>query len=153
MHSKTTHRMEQKSVTGKKTRNNSYDIINSRFVSLLEKSRTIKSIYEVMMSDSPDSPASQWLNESGEIVTVSFRILNENVISMASFLSKKLDENEQGCFVGLSMDNSHLWQVCFWALLMSGYKPVLIDVNHKDEMVDYIVESAGVRTILGRQVK
>ena len=127
------------------------NIVSSRFISLFEKSRTMNSIYDVMMSDSLDSPASQWLDDSGDIVTVSFHVFNENVKSMALFLSKRLGENQKGCFVGLSMDNSHLWQACFWGLLMAGYKPVLIDVNHREEMVDYIVESAGLMTILGKE--
>ena len=126
------------------------DIISSRFISLFEKSKTMNSIYEVMMSDYLDSPASQWLDDSGDIVSVSFREFNENVENMAFFLSKKLGDNQKGCFVGLSMDNSHLWQVCFWALLMAGYKPVLVDVTQKEEMVDYIIESAGLQTILGK---
>ena len=126
------------------------DIVSSRFIRLLERSRTMSSIYEIMMSDYTDTPASQWLDESDSIVSVSFHVFNEDVKSMAAFLSKKLGAEQQGCFVGLSMDNSHLWQVCFWALLMAGYKPVLIDVNHGEDMVDYIIESAGIRTIIGR---
>jgi len=130
------------------------DIIRTRFAELLEKPgmiRAMSSIYEIMMSENPelDSPASQWLDDSGAIVTKSFRVLNEDVKSMAAFLSKRLD-GQQGNFVGLSMDNSHLWQVCFWALLMAGFKPVLIDINHKEEMVDYIVENSGAKAILGR---
>jgi len=125
------------------------DFISSRFIHLLEKSRTMSSIYEVMMGDHLDSFASQWLNEAGEVISVSFRTLNENVKSMAAFLSKKLGSSRQGCFAGLSMENSHLWQVCFWALLMAGFKPVLIDINHKEEMVDYIIKSSGAVAILG----
>ena len=128
-------------------------IIKSRFDRLFKKSesmtRSMSSIYEVMMGDCLDSAASQWLDDEGNTVTVTFRTLNEDVKSMAAFLSGKLD-GQQGCFVGLSMENSHLWQVCFWALLMAGFKPILIDVNHKEEMVDYMVECSGARTILGR---
>ena len=129
------------------------NIIKSRFEQLFgspaKASRTMKCMYEIMTGDNLDSPASQWLSDSGEIITMSFGALNENVKSIASFLSKRLD-GQHGNFVGLSMDNSHLWQVCFWALLMSGFKPVLIDINHREEMVDYIVESAGAKAILGR---
>jgi len=137
------------------------EIIKMRFNRLFgtqEKStNSMKRIYEIMMEDiniskfgSPmDSTASQWLDDSGNIISVTFRALNENVKSMAAYLTKRLD-GQQGNYIGLSMDNSHLWQVCFWALLMAGYKPVLIDVNHKEEMVDYIIESAAVKAILGR---
>jgi len=130
------------------------NIIKTRFIRLLENPlipKTMGTLYEIMMSDNLDSPASQWLDESGNTITVSFRTLNENVKSMASFLSKRLGIEQKGRFVGLSMDNSHLWQVCFWGLLMAGYKPVLIDVNHKEEMVDYIVESSGAQAILGKE--
>ncbi|MCL2185734.1 MAG: aminotransferase class I/II-fold pyridoxal phosphate-dependent enzyme [Treponema sp.] len=130
-------------------------IIKSRFNRLFKNSgdipRNMSSIYNIMTGDYLDSPASQWLNESDKIVTVTFRELNDNVKSMAKYLSDKLGANQKGKFVGLSMDNSHLWQVCFWALLMSGYKPVLIDINHKEEMVDYIIESSGAQAILGRE--
>ena len=125
-------------------------IVNSRFISLFEKQEKMSSIYEVMMGDHLDSSASQWLDESGNVVSVSFRVFNENVKSMAAFLSKRLGKGQQDCFVGISLENSHLWQVCFWALLMAGYKPVLIDVNQKEEMIDYIIESAGIQTILSK---
>jgi len=111
----------------------------------------MSSIYEIMMSDNLESPASQWLDEAEKIVTVTFKELNDNVKSMAAFLSNKLGGSQRGSFVGLSMENSHLWQVCFWGLLMAGYKPVLIDINHKQEMTDYILESSGARTILGKE--
>ncbi|WP_461252189.1 AMP-binding protein, partial [Treponema sp. R8-4-B8] len=125
------------------------DFISSRFIHLFEKSRTMSSIYEVMTGDHLDSYASQWLNDAGDIVSVTFRTLDENVKSMAVYLSKKLSNSKKGCFVGVSMENSHLWQVCFWALLMAGFKPVLIDINHKEEMVDYIIKSSGAAAILG----
>jgi len=129
-------------------------IIRSRFNRLFGNpesiTKSMSKIYEIMMGDYLDSPASQWLDDSNSVVTVSFRELNENVKTMAAFLLGKLGKSQQGHFVGLSMDNSHMWQVCFWALLMAGYKPVLIDINHKEEMVDYIVESSGAQTILGR---
>ncbi|MCL2880368.1 MAG: aminotransferase class I/II-fold pyridoxal phosphate-dependent enzyme [Treponema sp.] len=126
------------------------DAINARFIRLFEKTRKLSSIYEMMMGDASELPASQWLDESEAVVSVSFRTYNDNVKSMAVWLSGKLGAGQRGSFIGLSMDNSHLWQVCFWALLMAGYKPVLIDVNLKEDMVDYIIESAGVKAILGR---
>jgi len=125
------------------------NFFSSRFINLFEKSRKMNNIYEVMMGDHLDSYAAQWLNDAGDIVSVSFRALDENVKSMAVFLSKRIGKSQKGSFVGLSMENSHLWQVCFWALLMAGYKPVLIDVNHKEEMVNYIIKSSGAAAILG----
>ena len=105
---------------------------------------------ELSAGASLDTPAAQWLDESGNIVSVSFRSLNENVKNMAGFLTKKLGERQRGCFVALAMENSLLWQVCFWALLMAGYRPVLIDVNQKEEMLDYLIECAGIESILGK---
>ena len=126
------------------------DIVKERFVSLFKEPQTLNSIYRIMMNDFYDTPASQWLDESNNVVTVTFKALNENVKSMASFLSKKLSAQQQGSFIGMTMENSHLWQVCFWALLMAGFKPVLIDVNQKEDMVDYIIESAGIQAIIGK---
>ena len=128
-----------------------HDTVKERFVRLFEQTRTLQSIYEIMMGDSLNTPAGQWLDEQGNITSVSFQGLNENIRSMAVFLTKKLGEKQRGCFVGLAMDNSLLWQVCFWALLMAGYKPVLIDVNQREEMVDYIIESAGLQSIIGKE--
>ncbi|MCL2175130.1 MAG: aminotransferase class I/II-fold pyridoxal phosphate-dependent enzyme [Treponema sp.] len=131
-------------------------ITKSRFAQLFGNEnqknllRTMSTVYEVMMSNNLETPASQWLDDAGNTVTVTFKEMNENVKSMASFLFGKLGKSQQGSFVGLSMENSHLWQVCFWALLMAGYKPVLIDINHKEEMIDYMLESSGASAILGR---
>ncbi|MCL2277183.1 MAG: aminotransferase class I/II-fold pyridoxal phosphate-dependent enzyme [Treponema sp.] len=134
--------------------------IKSRFNHLLENpdasAKSMKKIYEIMMEDSKgspsplDTPASQWLDDDGNIVTITFRALNENIINMAAFLTNKLS-GLQGNYIGLSMDNSRLWQVCFWALLMAGFKPVLIDVNQREEMVDYVIESSAAKAILGKK--
>ena len=129
-------------------------IINNRFIELFQKKkkRNLRTIYEVMMGDHLDSPASQWLDDSENIVSVPYRIFDENVKSMAAFFRKKFGEKKLDSFVGMSMDNCHLWQVCFWALLMAGYRPVLVDINLKEEMVDYIIENAGITAIVGRAV-
>jgi len=47
------------------------DIVSSCANSLFKKTRVMSSIYEIMMSDFLDSPASQWLDESGNIVSIS----------------------------------------------------------------------------------
>jgi acyl-CoA synthetase (AMP-forming)/AMP-acid ligase II len=114
--------------------------VEARFVRLLERENTLQAIYEIMMSDSLETHAGQWLDDSGSIVSVSFRTFDHDVKNMAGFLTKKLGEKQRGSFVGLAMDNSILWQTCFWALLMAGFKPVLIDTNLKEEMLDYIIE-------------
>ena len=129
-----------------------HTIDSLRFNNLFEKTRAMSSIYEIMMSDFLDSPASQWLDESGTTVSVSFGLFNEHVKKLALYLSKRVGEDQKGCFVALSMDNSHLWQVCFWALLMAGYKPALIDVNYREEEIDRIVESAEVQAILSKEL-
>ncbi|MDR0323672.1 MAG: aminotransferase class I/II-fold pyridoxal phosphate-dependent enzyme [Treponema sp.] len=126
------------------------DTVKNRFVRLLDNPKTMQNIYDIMMGDSLDTPAGQWLDENGNTVSISFGELNEKVRSMAGFLTERLGENQRGCFVGFAMENSHLWQTCFWALLMAGFKPVLIDVNQREEMVDYIIECAGLKSIVGK---
>jgi len=130
-------------------------IVRMRFDRLFDNPnefpRKLSSIYKIMMNDYLDSPASQWLDESEKIISVSFGEYNDNVKSMAKFLSDKLGADQRGKFVALSMDNSHLWLVCFWAILMAGYKPILIDVNHKEEMLDYFLECSGAQAVLGRE--
>ena len=125
------------------------DTIKVRFDRLFESPKKLQSIYEIMVGDLLDTPAGQWLGESG-IVSKTFGSLNEDVKGMAGFLTKRLGVDWRGSFIALAMENSHLWQVCFWALLMAGYKPVLIDVNQREEMVDYIIECAGIKAIVGK---
>ena len=126
------------------------DMVKERFIRLFEKQKSLQNIYEVMMSDSLDTPAGQWLDDSGNIVSETFHDMKQNVEIMAEFFTKKLGGSLVGCFIGLAMENSILWQICFWALLMAGYKPVLIDLNQKEEMLDYIIECAGLKSIVGK---
>jgi long-subunit acyl-CoA synthetase (AMP-forming) len=129
----------------------SIDKVTIRFEMLQKRNnKTLQSIYEIMVGDVLETPAAQWLDDSGQIVTKSFSDLDKDVHSMAAFLTRKIGENQRGTCIGLAMDNSYLWQVCFWALLMSGFKPVLIDVNQKEEMLDYIIECAAINVIIGK---
>ena len=43
------------------------------------------------------------------------------------------------------MPNSPWWTVMFWAILMNGYRPLLVDASLGEDKVSYLIKQSGLR--------
>ena len=56
--------------------------------------------------------------------------------------------SEKGCFIGLHGDNSAEWIIAFWAILMSGNKPYLINLKQPKEYTESILKTLDARCVI-----
>lgn len=82
----------------------------------------------------------EW-NEDGRTVGMTYDACRVCVEAAAGAFSDTLSGVPHGAFVGLQKENSPEWVVAFWALLMAGYRPLLLPKT---------LDAAGTRALLGQ---
>lgn len=88
---------------------------------------TMQDIYEATMARCPKKTAYIYFDESGKPRRRTYDDFRSRVFTTASKLSKILSGVPHGAIVGLKLKNSPSWGVFFWAILMTGHRPLLID--------------------------
>jgi long-subunit acyl-CoA synthetase (AMP-forming) len=115
-------------------------------LSVLEDSpKNFQSIYKIIMNN--DSIACEFL-EDGQIVKWTYQDYNRKIVKAASKLSGLCANIDQNSYIALKMPNSPLWPVLFWSILMSGYKPLLVDAALREEGTAYLMRQAGAKMLL-----
>ncbi|MDD5016593.1 MAG: AMP-binding protein [Eubacteriales bacterium] len=92
--------------------------------------------------------AIEHLDSNGKIIQISYKSYFERIYKTASNISEKLKEIEYGSVVGLKLNNSPLWGVFFWALLMCGYRPMLLDAKAGQEPTNSLLLQANAKALV-----
>ncbi len=112
---------------------------------LKESPKNFESIYRIIMDN--DSIACEFI-ENGQIVKWTYRDYHNKILKAAAKLSKICADIEKDSYIGLKMPNSPLWPVMFWSILISGYKPLLIDATQEDHGAAHLMRQAGAKMLL-----
>ena len=121
-----------------------------RLNQLQQSARKFKDLYEIIVKTEPDMIAALWLDDEGTECSRSFGEYDRDVCAAAALLRNRIGEQNEGCFVALMMENNYYWPVVFWGLLMAGYKPLLLDVNHQKSVMNHLVAASGAVALVGR---
>ena len=98
--------------------------IKERFSLLSEADHNLKSIFEVIHNQGERFFSEYY--DAFTLVNVSYKDYQSYIKKTASYLKNKgLNTNHE--YIGLLMDNSLNWVSVFWAILMLGGKPVLLN--------------------------
>ena len=72
----------------------------------------------------------------------------DSILRRASLLRRRLSELPEGAVVGLSMENSLQWIENFWAILLSGFRPLLINLRLGDGVLAGALRDADARAVI-----
>ncbi|MBQ9457295.1 MAG: AMP-binding protein [Bacilli bacterium] len=110
---------------------------------LAETRQTFEDIYNAIMDRNPSAWASLYFDENGKPQHTTYGQTKDQVFTTASKLSALLSGTPRGSIVGLKLKNSPRWGVFFWAILMSGHAPLLIDARLAKENTNNLLRQAG----------
>ena len=105
---------------------------------------TFENIFEDNFSHK-DFPIFEY-DQGEEVIKVSYPEAKNRIKEVALYLEEELNFKDQ--FVGLNIDNSPNWVIGFWAILMSGNKPFLINQRHPKELTQSILKTLDVKALL-----
>lgn len=92
-------------------------------------SKTLKDIYDLSIVRNRKNVACLFYNESGKLKKYKYAQFDKNARIMANNLSRFLRKQEIGKPVILKLTNNPHWGEAFWAIVMSGFTPLLIDAR------------------------
>ena len=119
--------------------------IEQRLAALREE-RSLKNLFSIICSNG-DAVAAEY-NEGGGIEKISFAEYEQKSFSGAAVLSQMMKDVEKNTFVALRFGNNPLWPAAFWAIVLAGYRPLLLDAAADDAQVMHVLRQAGSRTIV-----
>ena len=101
---------------------------------LLKTSRRFSNIYQQMMTQNKKNVYAEYFNLNNRIKRYKYSKMDQNVKKYALYLSNKIKKSGTNRVV-LKMANSPQWGEIFWALLMAGFVPMLVDAKLPRENV------------------
>jgi len=113
------------------------ELVESNCRALVESGRTLEDIFNIMFSR-PDEIMAEWL-ENGRKCSMTFGE-GEKAVRNAAYVLKEMIGDEAG-FVALDMENSVRWIISFWAIIMCGAKPYLVNRRHPARLTRGIVST------------
>ncbi len=119
-------------------------IINHHRAALKASKKDFRTIYEIMFSIEDNILCES--NDGYRIKKQSYAEIKARIERAAAGLYKKIGDTHS--FVALEMDNSPEWIVAFWAILMSGNKPYLVNMRYPVTLTNGILKTLDIKYVL-----
>ena len=114
---------------------------------LLNTSRQFSAIYRYIVGKNRKNIYAEYYNGNNKIKHYKYQKFDQNVKRFASYLKTKIKAEENSRVI-LKMANSPAWGEVFWAILMSGYVPLLIDAKLPRENVENLAKQSKAIAII-----
>lgn len=124
--------------------------IDQRFIfqeKMINEEKSFQKAYETIFGVFKNRICTEY-KTNDKLVQVTFSEYDEFIRKIACKLDNYLGDISKGEWVALKYDNHPNWLALFWALLMVGYKVLLIDCKHNNELTNYIMRQAGANAII-----
>ena len=96
---------------------------------VMQGSRSFKDIYELIIKRNAKAKYAIFVNDNNKIANYSYKKMDKNVKTFAKYISSNIPNENKGKIIGLKVANSPHWGEAFYAILMAGFKVLLIDAK------------------------
>lgn len=121
-------------------------IAKERYNLLNNSNKDFKSIFEIMFKDEKNILVET--NDGFRIYKRTYEEIKYEVLNKAYSINK-LYPDLKNEYIGISVDSSIEWIICFWAILASNNKPYLINHRHPKNLSNSILSSLNAKYVLG----
>lgn len=115
---------------------------------LMKTSKRMEDIFYLTMKRNERNYAVEYINEKGKLTHYRYSKMRSNSYAIASVISNLLCQCEKHLPIVLKVANNPHWGELFWAILMSGYKPLLIDAKTSVEGVANLIKQSKAIAII-----
>ena len=81
---------------------------------------------------------------------VTYKKAKDNIVLASKNIHKAFNELPKGSFVGIYLDNSPEWVYSFYAILMAGYKPYLVNTRNSDKQNEILFKELGIEAFISK---
>lgn len=121
-------------------------IIKTKINKLNSSNKEFKDIFNII-HDLENNVFSE-ISDGYKIKSLTYKEIKEQSILMGKYISNKLSNVEKDSFVGIMMDNSNTWVEVFWGLLMSGFKPMLLNIRLGSKLNQDIIDLLNIKYVV-----
>jgi len=122
-----------------------YEKVNafvSRASDLLKTSKTMEDIFVSSMKLNEKETAVEYVDDRGKIKSYEYSKMRSHAYADASALAQFLCQQKKHLPIILKLSNGPHWGEIFWAILMCGYKPLLIDAKTSKEGTQNLIDQS-----------
>ena len=123
------------------------DFVRNACDDLMKTSQTFQDIYNAIVNRNPSEKAYIYFDESEKQISSTYEDFKDATFKTASKISRIIN-TAPGTVVGLKLKNSPRWAIVFWALLMSGHTPLLIDARLPKENTNNLLKQAKAQALI-----
>lgn len=120
-------------------------IINYNRTALVNSDKDFKAIFEIMFHFKDNVLCES--NDGFRIQKYTYAQVYDKIISASAGLYHKLGATHS--YIALEMDNSVEWIVAFWAILLSGNKPYLVNLRYPLSLSNSILKTLNIKYTIG----
>ncbi|MDR0812493.1 MAG: AMP-binding protein [Oscillospiraceae bacterium] len=124
-------------------------IAKNRLGAITQSNKTLKDVYNIMISCCDDTAYEQFVNY--EIEAVTFKEHDKEIRAFASYI-KHVYPDAIDEYIGIDLGNSPSFLVAFWGTLMSGNKPYLINSYYPSELRIMLLNRLAIRLVITNAV-
>ena len=114
---------------------------------LLNSSRQFDDIYHHLIRENKKQIYAEYFNLNNKIKHYKYAKMDQNTRRFACYIKNKVKEPANSRII-LKMANSPAWGEMFWAILMSGFVPVLIDAKLPRDNVENLAKQAKANVLI-----
>lgn len=111
----------------------------------LKNEYSLKNLFNIITANR-DAAAAEYF-EDGVIKKITYSEYKSSVYKAAQRIDRIIGK-EKGRFVGLKLDNCPEWPTLFWAILMAGFKPLLIDFRANGSLTEHLLSESNAYAII-----
>ena len=104
-------------------------------------------IYEKMINDNRKNVYAEFFNINNKIKHYKYQKMDQNVHRYSAYILKNINKEGSKRII-LKMNNSPSWGEIFWATLMSGFIPLLLDAKLAKDNVENIAKQSKAIAII-----
>ena len=116
--------------------------------SLKDTAQTIEVLYQAIMGRDKKAIAYLYFDEDNKAKTVTYGEWDEQCKRAARQFSSLMKDVEKNSIVGLKIKNSPRWPILYWAIVMNGFVPLLIDARLPKENTDNLLRQAKAKALI-----
>ena len=106
---------------------------------LFNTSRTMEDIFVLSTKRNEKRVAVTYINQKGKNKHYKYSLFRKHAFEIASILANFMIQKPKNVPIILKAANGPHWGEIFWAILMCGYKPLLIDARTSKEGTDNLI--------------
>ncbi len=115
---------------------------------LLKTDRRMEDIFNHTFTYNAKNVAIEYFNDKGKVKKLKYKKVSKLIYKYADIINFLFAKEERHKPIVFKATNSYQWVITFWAILMNGFKPVLIDARTSKEATQNLINQSGAVGII-----